>query len=53
MYINILNKESVEKGMKAISENLLEKIEDITNDVNDVGSITIYAEIKPRRDMQF
>lgn len=45
--IRIMGKENVEKGIKAIAQNLLEKVDDITNDLDQVQSITIHALLGP------
>lgn len=51
--IAINNKESVKNGLIAIGQELIRRAEDISNDVDYVSSITIYAMLTPEEIVNF
>ncbi len=53
MYIKVLGKDNVRKGVIAISQNLLENIDEICSNLDNVDSITIHAELKPNEICNF
>lgn len=48
-----MSKEDVNKAIKAIGQELIERADDITNDLNMVHDITIYANITPTEVTNF
>ena len=53
MYINIEGKENTIKAIKGIGQNLIERAEEICNDLDNVKSITIYANLTPSEICNF
>ena len=53
MIIKILGKDNVRKGIIAISQNLLENIDEICSNLDNVKSITIHAELMPNEICNF
>lgn len=47
------NEEHCIKSIKAIGQNLIDRAEDICNDLDKVSSITIYANINPDNVVNF
>lgn len=48
-----LGKDNVKNGIVAIGQSLIKKSDEVSNDLKDVGSITIYAEIKAEEIVNF
>ena len=46
-FINLIGKETINKGIKALGQELIERADNITSDLEKVSSITIYANITP------
>ena len=53
MVINVQGKENTIKSIKAIGQNLIERAEEICNDLDNVKSITIYANLTPNEICNF
>lgn len=53
MVINVQGKENTIKSIKAIGQNLIERAEEICNDLDKVRSITIYANLTPNEICNF
>lgn len=53
MVINVQGKENTIKSIKAIGQNLIERAEEICIDLDNVKSITIYANLKPSEICNF
>lgn len=53
MLINVQGKENTIKSIKAIGQNLIERAEEICNDLDNVKSITIYANLTPSEICNF
>lgn len=51
--IVVRNKESLEKAIKAIGQELINRAKDISNDINKVNSIEIRALITPTEIVNF
>lgn len=51
--IAIGNKESVKDGLIALGQELIRRAEDITNDIENVISISVYANINPGEIVNF
>ena len=49
----IEGKKSVKEGIIAIGQSLIERAEDITKDLEEVISITIYAKLNPSEVVNF
>ena len=47
MVIKVQGKENAIKSIKAIGQNLIERAEEICNDLDNVRNITIYANLTP------
>ena len=53
MVINISGKQSAKDGIIAIGQELIKRAEDITNDLERVNSITIFAQLNPNEIVNF
>lgn len=53
MYIKVLGKDNVKKGIIAISHYLMENVDEICSNLDDVNSITIHAELAPNEVCNF
>lgn len=47
MIIKVTDTKTAKEGIIAIGKSLIDRAEDITNDLKNVKSITIYAELNP------
>ena len=52
-YVNIRGNESAKNGIIAIGQELIRRAEDITKDIDNVSSITIYAQMNPNEVVNF
>ena len=52
-YIQVLGPDKCKQAIETIGQNLVERAEDITNDLEDVKKITIHAEINPAEIASF
>lgn len=53
MLIKVRNRETCIQAIKSIGQDLINKAEDITNDIDRVQSISIYANINPLEVVSF
>ena len=53
MIINTCGKQTAKDGIIAIGQELIKRAEDITNDLEEVKSITIYAQLNPDEIVNF
>lgn len=51
--IEVRNKETCIQAIKSIGQDLIDKAEEISNDIEGVASITIYANITPLETVNF
>lgn len=51
--IKVCDKETAKKGIIAIGQELIKRAEDITNDIEQVTSITISAKLNPLEIVNF
>lgn len=51
--IKISSKEEVKKGIIALGQELIRRAEDVSNDIEHVASITIYARLNPAEIVNF
>lgn len=51
--MNVRNKESCVEAIKAIGQSIINRADDICNDLNRVSSITIHAHITPLEIVNF
>ena len=51
--VMIRNKEEVKNGIIAIGQELIKRAEDISNDIDRVSTITIYAMLNPTEIVNF
>lgn len=51
--IEVHNKETCIQAIKSIGKELINRAEDVANDIEDVASITIYANITPLEIVNF
>ena len=53
MFVEIKGEKTAKDGIIAIGQSLIERAEDITKDLKDVTSITIYAQLNPSEIVNF
>ena len=53
MVIKTCGKQTAKDGIIAIGQELIKRAEDITNDLERVNSITIYAQLNPNEIVNF
>lgn len=52
-YVSIRGNESAKNGIIAIGQELIRRAEEITKDLENVSSITIYAQMNPSEVVNF
>lgn len=53
MYVCVQGERTAKQGIIAIGQSLIDRAEDITKDLKDVTSITIYARLNPSEIVNF